>query len=285
MGRNPLDLVNQVGAARKIAPLIASTGLQNATVLAVQLEEVESLQYLVRELGIRDTCFRVQSRADRVFLEHRPDSEVLPNLTQEIDCGHRLSPVEVVDETSGVLPRKVKKLRDLRTEVADPLSDGFPVVEGSFCGWLGVTDEAGRSADEAQRVVPLELDATQQQELNKVSEVEAWRRRVKPAVIRDGRALEQFLQFVGIGRYVNQPTPLQFVPQGRKGRVIGLALERGGVGHDNPFRAAATAAVSAVNCSETRIGAVPPRPVRDATELSIVRTLRTSAVRFFEIDA
>ena len=153
------------------------------------------------------------------------------DFTEEVDGRHRLGPVEVVDESRGVLSREIEELGNLCAEVTDPFRDRLAVVERPLRGGLGVTDESGRSADQTQRVVPLQLDATQEQQLNEIPEVQARGGRVEPAVIRDGVALEECLEFGGVSRHVHEPAPFQFVPQSLERRVVRLALECGGVDH------------------------------------------------------
>ena len=80
-----LGPVDEVGAAREVAPLVAAAGLQHAAVLAVELEEVEALQDLVAELGVADAGVGVEARRDRILLEHRADAVVLADVAQEVD--------------------------------------------------------------------------------------------------------------------------------------------------------------------------------------------------------
>ena len=80
-----LDAMDQVGAAGEIAPLVTAPGLQQAAVLAVELEEVQPLQDLVAELGVADAGVGVQTRAHRILLDHRADAVVLADLAQEVD--------------------------------------------------------------------------------------------------------------------------------------------------------------------------------------------------------
>ena len=108
-----LDPVDEVGAAREIAPLVAAAGLQHAAVLAVELEEVEALQDLVAELGVADAGVGVQPRGDRVLLQHRADAVVLADIAQEVDRTEPGRPVEVVHEAHGVLALAREEARHL----------------------------------------------------------------------------------------------------------------------------------------------------------------------------
>ena len=164
--------------------------------MAVKLEEVETLQDLVGELGVRNSRLGVEASRDGVFLQHGSDAVVLSDLAQEVDCRHWRRPVEVVDQSCRVRPAEVKVLRDLLPEVADPLGDGLSVVERALSRWFGVTDQTGGTTDEPERRVPLELNAAKQKELNKIAKVEAGGCRVEPAVIGDRSAFEQRLERV-----------------------------------------------------------------------------------------
>ena len=97
-----LDPVDEVGAAREVAPLVAAARLQHAVVLAVELEVVEALQDLVAELGVADARVGVEAGRDRVLLEHRADAVVLADVAQEVDRAEARRPVEVVDQPHGV---------------------------------------------------------------------------------------------------------------------------------------------------------------------------------------
>ena len=220
--RLPFDLANEVGAARQVAPLVAATRLQLAVVLTKELEKVEALQNLVAELGVADALIGVQSRRNRVFLEHRADAEVLADLAQEVDRAQRGGPVEVVDEAHRVLALVREKARHLRLQACHPLFNGLAAVQGALGGRARITDQTGRATDEAEGLVPLQLEPTQKQQLHKVAEVQAGSGRVEAAVIGERSALEQLAERLGVGRYVHQPAPLELVPKGREAVVIAL---------------------------------------------------------------
>src|SRR5690606_22612210 len=98
-----LGLVNQIGAAREVAPLIAAARLQNAAVLAEELEKVHALQQLVAELGVADAGVAVEPGGHSILLQHRAHAEVLADIAQEVDRRQLGRPVEIVDEPRGVV--------------------------------------------------------------------------------------------------------------------------------------------------------------------------------------
>ena len=78
-------LVDQVKAGREVAPLVGSTKLQHAMVFVEQVQEVVALQHLVAELGEGNAIFGIQSTGNGVFGEHGAQTEVLADVTQEVD--------------------------------------------------------------------------------------------------------------------------------------------------------------------------------------------------------
>ena len=82
-------------------------------VFVKQVEEVVALQHLVAELGEGDAFLRVQAAGDRVLGEHGAQTEVLADVTQEVDDGHRGGPIVIGHETYGVRAFGVQNAADL----------------------------------------------------------------------------------------------------------------------------------------------------------------------------
>ena len=179
------------------------------------------LQDLVAELGVADARLGVQPRGDGVLLEHRADAVVLADLAQEVDRRQRCGPVEVVDHAGGVVALEAQEPLDLRAEVADPLADGLLGVERALGGRPRIADEAGRSADESERLVSGELEAPHEQQLHEVAQVQARRGRVEAAVVRDRVPGEQRAQRLLIGGHVHESAPDDLVPDVLEGRIVG----------------------------------------------------------------
>lgn len=76
-----------------------------------------------------------------------------------------------------------------------------------------------------------ELDATQQQELNQIAEVQARCGWVETAVVRDRITRQQLSQLTRVGRDVHQTAPDQFIPYIRKRFVVALGCKNQRVRH------------------------------------------------------
>ena len=191
----------------------------------MELEVVERLQNLVAELGVRDTGLGVEARSDGILLEHRADTEVLTEFTKEVDRGDLGRPVEVVHHASGRRTLEVEVALNLAPQTLDPLGDGVTRVEGALRGRTRVTNETGGSADKTKRLVAGQLQATKQQQLDEVSEVQRRRRRVEAAIVGDRLASEQSAQFLTVSGHVHITTPLELVKNVFERCVVRLACE------------------------------------------------------------
>ena len=118
-------------------------------------------------------------------------------------------------------PSKLRNRSTWRAQVADPLGDGLLGVQRALGGRARVADESGGSADESERPVPGELQPAHQQQLDEVAEVQARRRRVEAAVVRDRIAREQLAQSRLIGGDVHEAAPDDLVPDVLERRVVG----------------------------------------------------------------
>ena len=141
-------------------------------------------------------------------------------------------PVEVVDEPHArCRPRLERNRLTCTSRSLDPVGDRLLGVERALGRGPRVADEAGRAADQAEGLVPGELDAAQDEQLHEVAQVQARRRRVESAVVRDRIAGEQLLQRGLVGRHVHEAAPDELLPDVVEGRVIVLGCEDHGVGH------------------------------------------------------
>jgi hypothetical protein len=70
-----------------------------------------------------------------------------------------------------------------------------------------------------------QLEATHDEELDEVPEVQTGRGGVEPAVVGDRVAREQSLQLLLVGRHVDEPAPHEFVPDVLEGRIVALFRE------------------------------------------------------------
>ncbi len=121
--------------------------------------------------------------------------------------------------TRGVRPLEGEEARDLAADAVHPLGDGLRVVQRALGGRLGVADQAGGAADQAERPVAGLLEAAHGEDLDEVAEVQAGRGRVEAAIERDGAVRERLAQCVLVSGQGDQPAPLQLVDDVRHGSV------------------------------------------------------------------
>ena len=74
--------------------------------------------------------------------------------------------------------------------------------------------------------MPGKLQATHQKKLDQIAQVKARCRRVKTAVVGDGRTGQQFRQLISVRRDVDEAAPLKFLPEVRKRSIVGLHIQR-----------------------------------------------------------
>ena len=110
MHRRALHRPDQAHSADQVAPLVAAADLHGAAVAPVELEEVHGLQQLVAELGVADAA-RFQPGLHRLPVQHPVDREVLADVAQEVEHGHRPGPVQVAHD---------QRARLARVEVEEP---------------------------------------------------------------------------------------------------------------------------------------------------------------------
>ncbi|MCY1218686.1 hypothetical protein D9M72_306350 [compost metagenome] len=220
-----LHLADKFGTAGEVAPLVRAAGLQDTAVVTEELEVVHALQDLVAELGVTDALIRTETGGNGILAEHGADPEVLADFAKEIDGAKRGSPVEVIDHPGGVVAVKAQEAAHLGLKVPDPFGNGVLGVQGAFRRRPRITDQAGGSAYQAQRLVAGELKAAHQEQLHEVAQVQAGSGWIEPAVIGDRVPGEQLFQFHFISGYVDQAAPVELLPDVGKGRIVLLGLE------------------------------------------------------------
>jgi hypothetical protein len=145
-----VDPTNQVNAGGDVAPLIRPTGLQDAAVLAEQLQVVVRLQQLVAELGVTDAVL-CQARSNRLAIQHPVHAEVLAHIAQELKCAKALGPVVVVHHDGGVIAGEVVEALELAANARDPFGNSLGRVQVSLPRFLRVADQAGGAPDQCER--------------------------------------------------------------------------------------------------------------------------------------
>ena len=219
--------MNQVQAGGEVAPLVGAAEFQRAVVFVKQVEEVVALQHLVAELGEGDAFLRVQAAGDRVLGEHGAQTEVLADVTQEVDDGHRGGPIVIGHETYGVRAFGVQNAADLVLQTIGPAGHHVLRVERAFAGLARVADESGGAADQGDWMMARKLQVTHVDELHEVADMQRCSSGVEAAIIGDGLAVQCFCESIPVRGLGNQPAPFQFLKQGVETRF----LEVGDVSH------------------------------------------------------
>ncbi len=124
--------MNQVQAGGEVAPLVGAAEFQRAVVFVKQVEEVVALQHLIAELGEGDAFLGVQAASHGVFGQHGAQAEVLADIAQEVDDGHRSGPIVVGHETHRVGAFSLQNAADLVLEAVGPAGHHVLRIERAF---------------------------------------------------------------------------------------------------------------------------------------------------------
>ena len=112
---------------------------------------------------------------------------MLAHVAQEIQGGKANRPVIVVDHHGSVWSlAKVEESLQLLPDPVDPLVHDLDLVQGALPRLLRITDQTRSSADQRERAVPSQLEATNSEDLKEVAHMQTWGRRIEPAIERDG---------------------------------------------------------------------------------------------------
>ena len=87
---------------------------------------------MVAELGEGNAIFGIQSTGNGVFGEHGAQTEVLADVTQEVDDIHGGSPIVVGHETDRVAAFHFENTADLRLQMLGPTSHDVFRIERTF---------------------------------------------------------------------------------------------------------------------------------------------------------
>jgi hypothetical protein len=109
-----------------------------------------------------------------------------------------------------IVLRQIDRFHEV-PDAPHPGGDHLGGVERALAGLSRVADLPGRAPDEQQRPVPGELEATRGDDLHEVAGVQGGSRRVEADIERDRPAVQRRPQGVGVGRVLDQATPLQVV--------------------------------------------------------------------------
>lgn len=223
------DPADQIDTGGDVAPLVRSPGLQHAVVVAVKLEVVEGLQELITELGIGDAVLG-QAGGNRFAIEHAVDAEMLADVAEKLQKRDVFGPVVVIHHAGGVWTIEVVEVFELGADAGYPLVDHLARIQGAFPRHLGVPDQAGCTADEGERSVPVLLEAAHSEDLGEVAEVQARRGGVEAAVDRDG-LLRCGPQRVQIGRLGDQLAPREVFDDRAHGAHHGASWHHSPMAH------------------------------------------------------
>ena len=167
----------------------------------IQVQEVQRLQDHIGKLRIADAAF--QTALYRFLVDHVADVEELAIISQKVDDGDVLGPVQVIDHF------KTEHFADLRMQRFIIVLEHFFGEHVALAARFGIPDESGRAAHQHERVMAVIGQTLCRQQAGKVPDVHAVCGRVRADVKRHP-AFIQFLFKIRTGDIVNQPTPFQF---------------------------------------------------------------------------
>ena len=113
-------LVDQIQTGGEVAPLVGAADLQHAMVLVEQVQEVVALQHLIAELSEGDAFLGVEATGHGVLGEHGAHTEILADVTQEVDDVHRSGPIVVGHETYRIAAFGLEDAADLLLQTIGP---------------------------------------------------------------------------------------------------------------------------------------------------------------------
>ena len=182
--------------------------------MLIQPEIVISLKKLVAELSERHSLTRLVGKAflHGVLRHHVVDSDVLTDVADEIEEGISLHPVIVVDKLSlvGSIGIEVENLGELGTDTLDIVKEGLLIEKLALLGLhRRVTDHAGGSADQGDRLVTALLEMPQYHYADKMADVQGVSRRVD-SDISGLRTFHKFLLSPGHD-VLDHASPSQFL--------------------------------------------------------------------------
>ena len=207
-------LVDQVKTGREVAPLVGSAKLQHALVFVEQMQEVVALQHLIAELGEGNALFRIQSTGDGVFGKHGAQTEVLADVTQEVDDVHGGSPIVIGHETNRVAAFHFENAADLRLQTLGPTSHDILRIQRAFARLARIADQTGGAADQSNRMMTRSLKMAHIDQLHQIADMQGSCGRVKTAIIGNRISVQRFGESIPVSGLGNQPAPFQFIEDG-----------------------------------------------------------------------
>ncbi len=172
-----LMTLHEPKAAQDVAPLIATSDLELATVTLAQDLEVLRLQQRVGELSKREAFFiasGLTTQLDRILVEQGVHGEVNTDFTKKIDDLEPREPLTVIDELRRGLERsRGKQSNNLCPQTFDVAVDVTRRKEDAIRpSTRGVSDEPRCSTDENDGRVPRLLKAPEHPQRQEMTDVE-----------------------------------------------------------------------------------------------------------------
>jgi len=206
---------NELDPGNDVAPLVAASGLQLHVVGLVEVAEVVGLQQHVAELGVTDAVLALDAAAHRVLRRHLVHREVLADVTEKLQHRDRRSPVGVVDQ--GGLERaglEVQQFDELALDAFDVAAQGLGVEQIAFVAATPrVADHAGGATSQRKRPMAGQLEATEEQLADEMSDVQRVGRGVEADVQPDRPLRQPGAKCGQIGGVVDQATRMKVVEQ------------------------------------------------------------------------
>ena len=205
---------DEFGAGGDITPLVASTHLQAAALLLIEMKEVVALQQLIGELSERHTVLglTVETALDTVLSHHIVHGDALAYLTGKVEEGEVLHPVVVVHEfgSIGSITLEVEEMAELLLDALYIVAQcllGEEVALLALAG--GVANHTGGTAHEGKGLVTSLLKMTEHHHATEVADMERVGGGVNAYIGRHHLAFVK--QFLRAGHHLMKHTaPLEF---------------------------------------------------------------------------
>ena len=205
MRLDPLHAADQVDAGQDVRPLVIAADLQQASVAAVQLQEVVRLQQQVVELQEGEAG--LQAAAVGLEAEHPVHGETGADLAQEVQVPKLGEPGGVVDH-GGMA--EVDDAAHLPLHQLGVANDGLHRQQRPHVVLVRrIAHAGGGAADQQHRLVAGALQVRHGKQTDQVAGVQAGPGGVDAEVEGDPIALQQRGERPRVGGLLDQPAPGQ----------------------------------------------------------------------------
>ena len=221
-GRLLIHPADQFHPIDDVAPLVRAAHLQQASMAALQLQEIYRLHQHVVEFQEGHRLFTFQPRLDTVERQHAVDREMYAVVAQELDVAVLRQPVVIVDHdrvgravAEGQEPRKRPlDARQIGVDLGVGQQRPLPILVRR------IADLGGAAAHQHDGLVTRLLETTQHHDLDQTTHMQAGGRGVETDVGGDDPGARGGVQFRRMGDLVDVAARLHRLQEcGREGGI------------------------------------------------------------------